>query len=282
MLTCIILNYNDADSVISLYQKIKDYQVIDLFLLIDNHSTDYSYKRLKKLECSKTKVILSPKNGGYGYGNNIGLRYSSKIGADYSIVCNPDTEFSESAIINSLKLFRFSPKCAAVSPKVNKGSIAYKFASPFEEVLYSNLLLNKIFRPRYYPDNYFQGKKYVKVDIIPGSFTIFDVKKFVESGLYDEEIFLYHEEIIVGRKFQKKGYFQMINLEEEYLHQHSVSVKKSFRSDVKLKKIVMDSQKVYLRKYCHAKKGTLLLHDMIRPVNYLEMGIWSSLKKWRR
>lgn len=279
MLTCIILNYNDSESVITLYNKIKDYKIIDLFILVDNLSTDNSFEELKKLEDSKTKVILSDKNGGYGYGNNLGLRYSKQVGANYAIVCNPDTEFSEQAIINSLELFKTSEKCAAVSPKVNCGEIAYKFASPLLEICYSNLLLNKLFKPRSYQKAFFEGKKSVVVDVIPGSFTIFDVEKFMECGLYDEEVFLYHEEIIVGKRLNTAGYIQMINLSDEYIHKHHVSVKKNFKSEVKLKKIVLNSQKIYLKKYCKASCWILFLHDLMRPINYLEMAIWSKIKK---
>lgn len=147
MLTCVILNYNDYTSVEMLYNHIKDYKIIDRIILVDNASTDDSFDKLSRMEVNEGTVVLqSDKNGGYAYGNNIGLRHSKILGADHVIVCNPDTEFSEEAIISCLNVFKRSNKIAAVSPKVTKGSVAFKFTSPLGEIAYSNLLLNKIFR----------------------------------------------------------------------------------------------------------------------------------------
>ena len=274
MLTCVILNYNDYESVILLYEKIKSYEVIDLFILVDNLSTDNSFEKLKKLENKKTKVIKSDKNGGYGYGNNIGLRYSKEVNADYAIVCNPDTEFSEKAIVNSLKIIKDNEKCVAVSPKVNIGDIAYKFATPFGEICYSSLLLNKIVKARSYPYTYFLGKEIVNVDVIPGSFTIFDINKFI-----DEEFFLYHEEIVIGTKFKNSGYIQQINMNEEYIHKHHISVNKTYKSEIQVKKMVLKSHRLYMKKYLKVSKLTLFLFDFMRPINLLELFIWSNLKK---
>ena len=74
MLTCLILNYNDVQSTTKLYNQIKDYKVLDHIILVDGKSTDDSYKKLNQLSSPKTTVLLADKNGGYGYGNNIGLR----------------------------------------------------------------------------------------------------------------------------------------------------------------------------------------------------------------
>ena len=38
--SCIILNYNDADTTIKLVQGMKDYSSLDSIVVVDNHSTD--------------------------------------------------------------------------------------------------------------------------------------------------------------------------------------------------------------------------------------------------
>ena len=43
---------------------------------MDNKSTDFSFEKLKKFQTEKIRVISSEKNGGYGYGNNIGIKYA--------------------------------------------------------------------------------------------------------------------------------------------------------------------------------------------------------------
>lgn len=88
---CIILNYNDAPTTINLVDSIKDYTLIDYIVIVDNCSTDDSWEQMQRYKSDKIHVIKSPKNRGYGAGNNIGLRYSSDtLNADYSIIANPE------------------------------------------------------------------------------------------------------------------------------------------------------------------------------------------------
>lgn len=48
-LVYMIINYNDASSVLDLWNQIKDYTSIDEVLVVDNHSSDDSFSVLKKL-----------------------------------------------------------------------------------------------------------------------------------------------------------------------------------------------------------------------------------------
>ncbi len=279
MLTCIILNYNDSDSVLKLYNHIKDYTIFDHIVIVDGASTDNSYQQLKKLSNHKTTVLLADKNGGYGYGNNIGLRYSQEIGATHSVIANPDVRFDEKVIVNCLKVFEDYSLAVAIAPKVEKGRPAFKFASSMLDITLNSILLNKIFKPRYYSNDYFKNKELIKVDVLPGSLVIFDLKKFGECGFYDERVFLYNEEIIIGRKFQKKGYISLLNKNVCYQHFHSVSVKKTFKSVKKIKEINIKSHMFYLKEYMHTSKSILFLYKLIIPFIYLELFIWTNLKK---
>ena len=49
---CVILNYNDSENVIKLFNKIKDYKCLDEIIVVDNHSTDNSYERLKEIDAN--------------------------------------------------------------------------------------------------------------------------------------------------------------------------------------------------------------------------------------
>lgn len=279
MLACVILNYNDCKSVLDLFSQIKSFKCFDFIVIVDNKSSDDSYKILKTLQSKTTIVIQSDRNGGYGYGNNLGILYAEKLGASHVLVCNPDVKFSEDAVINTLKLLKNNEKCVAAAPRVNKGAPAYKLASPLMDLCYSNLLLNKIFHPRTYPQSFFECCDCVVVDAIPGSFTLFDVKKFKECGLYDENIFLYQEEVLIAQKFKRAGYIQILNLKDSFLHNHSVSVNKSIKSAIQLKKIIMNSQYYYLKEYCNASKFVLFLQKSVRFVCYFEIFIWMKIKK---
>ncbi len=48
-LSCVILNYNDAETTEKLVKQIVDYKVLHQIIVVDNASTDNSLERLKKL-----------------------------------------------------------------------------------------------------------------------------------------------------------------------------------------------------------------------------------------
>lgn len=77
-LSCVILNYNDAETTEKLVKQIADYNVLHQIIVVDNASTDDSLERLKKLEAvqpGRLHVLSADHNGGYGSGNNLGVRY---------------------------------------------------------------------------------------------------------------------------------------------------------------------------------------------------------------
>lgn len=280
---CIILNYNDPESTIKLVEQIRNYNIFSRIFVIDGHSTDDSIEVISRCfsKISKIRIVETRKNGGYGYGNNYGIRLALMEGYQYAVVCNPDVEFSEDTIKTCMDFIQLHPECAAVAPKIDKGNLI-KFAPPIKDICFSNLLLNKIVKPRYYNNSYFAGKEWVYVDAIPGSLVLFDINKFNAVGLYDERVFLYHEEIIVGRKFQRAGYRSAVLLNKTFKHMHSVSVRKTFKQSIKPRKIAARSQRYYLKEYCNANLGELVLFDILQPISNLEAFVWIRFFKHGR
>ena len=278
LLTCVILNYNDSDTTISLHHKIKDYHVLDKIVIVDGASTDDSYEKLAAILNEKTVLLSADRNGGYGYGNNIGIRYSSSLGAKYVLIANPDVEFSEHAIIACLNMIKKNENSVAVAPRIQGRQPAFSFAPPLKDTLSSSIILNKFFSPRYYPPRFFLDKNFCEVFALPGSLVMFDIDKFMNCGLYDEEVFLYNEEVIIGKKFKEYGYKSILCLNESYQHFHSVSVGKAYKTSLKPKKFELASHALYLRKYCNAGKLPLALLSLIKPLTYLECLIWPWLK----
>ena len=74
---CIILNYNDASTTMSLVDEIREYNCLDSIVVVDNCSTDGSWKQLKALrDLDKVHVLRTEENGGYGSGNQAGIDYA--------------------------------------------------------------------------------------------------------------------------------------------------------------------------------------------------------------
>ena len=91
-ISMIILNYNDSYTTLSLVDEVKDYECLDSVVVVDNHSSDDSWKRLQTLNGSgKVHALRLEQNGGYGMGNQEGINYAvSCLEADYVIIANPD------------------------------------------------------------------------------------------------------------------------------------------------------------------------------------------------
>lgn len=278
MLGCVILNYNDYQTTIELIELIKNYTVFDSIIVVDGASTNDSYDRLKKYNSDKITVIKADKNGGYGYGNNIGIRKCKELGMDHVLIANPDVVFTEKTISHTLDTLKATENCIAVSPRMKDREPAMRILSPWVDVWASFIFVNAILKPRNYPKQFYLGKSIARVDALPGSLVLFDLNKLFLCGLYDETVFLYHEEYIMGVKFKAKGFDSYVMLDDEYIHNHSVTVSKVFRNPVTSRKIVLKSHKTYLQKYLHASSGVMILYYILYPLKCMESFIWGTMK----
>lgn len=280
-LGCIVLNYNDAESTINLLNHIIEYNVFDKIIVVDGKSTDNSAEIIEKEFLDKIVIIRAEKNGGYGYGNNIGIRYCIDNGFRYGLIANPDVLFSEKAIYHIYNKIQQYSNCVAISPQMHGREAAIKIEPTWKDIWASSIIINKLLRIRCYPKGAFSMGEIYEVDALPGSLVLFDLIKFRECGLYDENVFLYNEEVIIANKFRKKGYTSFLDTSNEYIHNHSVSVNKNYKSLVKARRIVMKSHYYYLKNYAGAGKLILMVFNAIKPIKYIEAIIWSMLRKLR-
>lgn len=255
IVTCIILNYNDAFTTIKLVESIKKYSLINFIVVVDNCSTDDSWEQLQRYKSDKIYVIQSPKNGGYGAGNNFGLQYSSNVlKADYSIIANPDVQFDENCVKKFLLTFRKDPSVAVVSARQsNSPDCAWKDCSVLQYVLATSLFFEVWLKIRSYPKNIFKGVNSIPVFAVPGSLLMVDLKKMLQYGMYDEEFFLYYEEPILAQKFADAGLKTVLRLDCSYVHNHHVSISKTYRRWSQQHTVLLKSAELFLRKYKRAK-----------------------------
>ena len=267
---CVIVNYNDADTVINLVDRVHEYLCFDQIVVVDNASTDDSWQRLERLRDDKVAVIRGEKNGGYGYGNNLGVRYAARINeATHVVIANPDVEFSENLILAMGRIFSHHPDAGVVSAVMEDmeyGGMGYGwplrgFAG---ELLAMGPVSRRIFgRFLSYPGKYFEGKKAAWVDVVHGSMLMVDTAAFLECGGYDENIFLYQEEAVLGWKMRTGGYRTALLLTESYVHRHGVSVGKSLGEAMERQKLRHESVMYYMKHYLY-----------INPVQELMARLW--------
>jgi N-acetylglucosaminyl-diphospho-decaprenol L-rhamnosyltransferase len=275
--SCVILNYNDSETTVSLINHIKDSKELDYIVVIDNLSTDNSYEILKKFKSSKIHVLLSDRNGGYGYGNNLGIKYSfDKLNTDYILIANPDVIFSDNCVRELRQALVIDSQCAisAAVPFKPDGQrqkvVAWKLPTIIEEILSTSLIIGKLTRTAIrYDDQYFHNKERCHVDVVQGSLLMVNATIMIKYGMYDEDFFLYYEEQVLAKKIKKNNYKSLLLLDQNYIHNHSVSISKSYNSAVRKKRLLLESKLLYLKKY-ESLKG--IRYQFARLFFFLSLG----------
>ncbi|MCD8370908.1 MAG: glycosyltransferase family 2 protein [Clostridiales bacterium] len=255
-LNCVILNYNDARTTAGLVRRIRDYDILDGIVVVDNRSTDDSMKRLEALRDEKVTVIGTERNGGYGYGNNRGVRYAAgKNGATHVLIANPDVNVSERCVCAMLQIFAGHSEVGVVSARMRDEMYGdLKNAWPSRtfsgELLAMGPISRRLFRGILeYPVSYMNGKQAVYVDTVHGSLLMVDVAKFLQCGGYDEHMFLYQEESVLAWRMRKHGFRTVLIRNHSYRHAHSVSISKSFSGQMERQKLRERSVMYYLSRY---------------------------------
>lgn len=258
----VIVNYNDYKTTKRLIDNIKDYKVFDKIVIVDNKSSDNSLKELKKLENKRIVVIDSGKNKGYSYALNVGCKYLiDKYKECKIIVSNSDIIIqSENDIKDLFELVK--GKNVIVGPTIiegnnlNRGWIVPK---PMDDVAMNILGLYKKYQKRHlmYQDSYY-NKDVSKVGTVSGCFFAISSKHLEEMGYFDENVFLYYEENIMGVKTKDLGKNIIVANNIDVIHDHAVSIDKSLKR-IKKYDILKNSQYYFEKTYNHASKGELFL-----------------------
>lgn len=282
---CIILNYNDAENTISLIREIQDYSSIHHIIVIDNCSTDDSYERLTKLESEKIHIHQTSKNGGYGAGNNYGIKCAMKYGCGYALIANPDVHFSNDLVCSFFKFLEKNSEYGVVSGiQLDKDGIevtrtAWKIPTNWHYIFSTGSILRRFGENFYYSLEELHKNSVTPVDCVAGSLLMVSIRKFVNCGGYDEEMFLYCEETTLGIKMKAASYKTAVISNISYRHIHGITIQKSISSNLKKKQILLQSHRLLLERYLKANKFELLVDHLVGKIVLLEEALKIRYKK---
>lgn len=248
MIDVVVLNYNDADTVCAYVNNIKSYKSVEHIVIVDNHSTDTSLDRFYNSfrDSSKVDVISTSRNGGYGYGNNEGVRYLlSKYNSEFVLISNPDVIYNEGTIINCREFLEKNSQFAVVAPRMKNligeyVNCAWNIPSWIVLASGHTFLLEKRFPMKYLALDE-STEEYIQADCVAGSMLMIRSDYFKNIGMYDEKIFLYHEETSLGIRMKEAGYKSAILINESFIHAHSVSINRTINSRIGKEKIMLTS-----------------------------------------
>ena len=219
-ISVVIVTYNSSFHIYDCLKSLFDNNDIgeDLeVIIVDNCSADFNEmkKKVHDIYGESVVIIANNRNGGYGQGNNVGIRNAM---APIIMIMNPDVRLVEPVFQKVCESFGENVVMIGMR-QLNKDSKPFlsfdstSLISPFVGIPLSklcnrfNIYISKIM--------YFAG-------------ACFFVKKkaFEEVGLFDEDIFMYSEEDDIHQRLQRIKGSQFIYLsDKQYVHLHGIEKK---------------------------------------------------------
>lgn len=216
-------------------------------IVVDNSSCDGSVAMVRQ-EFPDVTIIESPKNGGYAYANNLGMRLllsrreSTGEMPRYVLLLNPDTVLPPNALPDMVAFLDSRPEAGVAGPQLIRpdGSLdlACRRSFPSPEVsLYRMLGLSRLFprHPRFarYNLTYLDPEDVVEVDSVVGAFMLVRSELLDQVGLLDEEFFMYGEDLDWAYRIKQRGWKVFYNGPVRVIHHKGASSRqRNFRSTI--------------------------------------------------
>lgn len=279
MLGIIILNYNTPDDVRTCIRSIEqgtraDYKIY----LVDNCSTNAAFDELTREYQADQRVtmISSEKNGGYSAGNNIGIRRAEREGCDVLLIANPDIIFYAGAIDTMLETLEAHKEAGVAAPSVltPKGRETQLLTKPMnaKRYIFSRrplIYFNRFFPAlcKEYPLPKDREKTLIFSGMVRGCCFMIRTGLMRELGYFDENVFLYEEESILGKKLVNKGIRTAVSFRAKVIHNESGST--SRKSEAFRKYHYYLSALYYLKVYAKSSRASLGFLVAVNGLSFL-------------
>ncbi len=170
-ITAVITSFKSENKIVNCIKSLgKEIQII----VIEN-SNDKNLKIKLEKEYSNIKCILSDQNLGYAKGNNLGL---SLVKTKYALIINPDAEVQNAALENFFLAVKNKPDFSIIAP----------FIQETDKIEHSEV-----------------KKTIFEVKNVKGFAMFLNLKQFDKIGFFDENFFIYFEEIDLCKRLIKNN-----------------------------------------------------------------------------
>ncbi len=167
-LTVVIVTFKSEEVIFSCLDSIPS----NIKVIVVENSNNKKFKEELEEKYKNVNCIIAGENKGYAVSNNTGLR---KVNTKYALILNPDTELKKDTIQHFFKTIDLVPEFWLIGPGNNQVK-----AKNFDD----NGLL--------------------EVDNLKGFAIFFNISKF-KKNFFDENFFLYFEEIDLCKDLKRRG-----------------------------------------------------------------------------
>lgn len=282
MVSLIIVDYKSISKTLayikSCYEHILDSDQIHVIIVDNNEDATAGMKEISKIteyEMAELSIqgiqqnvyegkmdnntflyVCARENLGYAKGNNLGAEISALYYGDaYYLFSNNDMRIQEDFYLQQLiQPMLENDKRAVVGPKIlgmdGKQQSPWKKSTAWKELFlnYYDLLLPKGKKITDKITNMDIGNQSKACYWVTGSFLMVDAKKFHQVGEFDENTFLYCEEMILSERLARYGYGMYFENSVTLIHEHGQTVK-SVMSVLKGIRYSFQSSLYYYKQY---------------------------------
>jgi GT2 family glycosyltransferase len=242
--------------------------------VVDNASADGSAEMVAA-EFDWVRLIRSPRNGGYAFGNNQALRLARGAAV---LILNPDTLLPPGSLAALVKTLRCHPEAGIVGPKLVRpdGSmhLACRRSFPTPSVAFYRLTgLSRVFaaseRFGRYNLTYVDPDVAIEVDSVCGACMLVRRSVIERIGLLDEQFFMYGEDLDWCLRAREAGWTVRYEPSIVVQHQHgAASRQRAFRTNV----YFFRAMDLFYRKH-YVQRYHPLLTGVVRTSIYAALGL---------
>jgi GT2 family glycosyltransferase len=237
-LSIIIVTYNGLDITLKTLDAFAravaadprhDYELI----VVDNASQDGVADAVAE-HYPRARLIRNPENLGFSRANNVGFEASQ---GRYLLFSNPDVEVTHETLPTLIALMDQAPQVGACTPflrLVRTGDVdwgahrgfptpwaAFTYFAKLDRLFRRSRRLSRIFGRYHLLDRDLTQAH--EVDAIRGGFFLVRRRVFEEAGRWDEDYFMYGEDIDLCYQIKKRGYRIMFYPQALALHYHGLT-----------------------------------------------------------
>lgn len=211
-MTLIVVTYNSEDEIAACLQSIRDQQTTFSreVVVVDNASRDGTVRRVQE-DAPEVHLVANTINVGFGAANNQALRVSR---GRFILLVNPDSVLQPGAVQSMVDYVEAHPECGIcggllMDEEKHIHPSARRFSNPLRKLLMMSGIQARLRGQPWFKDadfGWFDHRTPLRVDWVPGAFTLIRRELIDELGLFDERFFLYFEETDLCLRANRNGW----------------------------------------------------------------------------
>ncbi len=224
MLDIVIVNWNSGGylkkCINSIFTRVNNEKLIGTVFIIDNNSSDTSLETF--ISYNKMVIVKNTENQGFSKACNQGFKLCT---SPYVLLLNPDAQLLEDTLQNSIDLMQKRNDidilgCQLIDDEGKVTVSCSRFPTP-KGIFFDSLGLSKIapsiFKPGLLMTD-FNHKQNQFVDQVMGAFMFMRRSIFEKAGYFDEQFFVYFEEVDFSKRISQLGGKSYFNAHIKAIH----------------------------------------------------------------